>query len=83
MKERERKEQGQPALVCASELSRVPRGTQWEPSRQASLLLSQLQVPFEDGVRRYRQRSPAMALGVADHLWSFQELLISRTPTTS
>jgi hypothetical protein len=42
-----------------------------------------LRLPFEDGVRRYRQRSPAMALGVADHLWSFQELLTSRIPITS
>ena len=41
-----------------------------------------LRLPFEEGVRRYRQRSPAMALGLADHLWSFQELLTSRIPIT-
>jgi hypothetical protein len=35
-----------------------------------------------DGVHRYHQRSPAMALGLTDHLWSFQELLTSRVPIT-
>jgi hypothetical protein len=42
-----------------------------------------LRLPFEDGVRRYQQRSPAMALGLTDHCWSFQELLTSRIPITS
>src|SRR5947209_16917443 len=41
-----------------------------------------LRLPFEDGVHRYRQRSPAMALGLTDHLWSFQDLLTSRVPIT-
>ena len=41
-----------------------------------------LRLPFEERVRRYRQQSPAMALGLTDHLWSFQELLTSRIPTT-
>ncbi len=41
-----------------------------------------MRLPFEDGVHRYRQRSPAMALGLTDHLWSFQELLTSRVPIT-
>jgi hypothetical protein len=41
-----------------------------------------LRLPFEDGVHRYHQRSPAMALGLTDHLWSFQELLTSRIPIT-
>jgi hypothetical protein len=41
-----------------------------------------LRLPSEEGVRRYRQQSPAMALGLTDHLWSFQELLTSRVPAT-
>ncbi len=41
-----------------------------------------LRLPLEDGVHRYRQRSPAMALGLTDHLWSFQDLLTSRVPIT-
>jgi hypothetical protein len=41
-----------------------------------------LKLPSEEGVRRYRQQSPAMALGLTDHLWSFQELLTSRVPVT-
>src|SRR5258708_4503658 len=41
-----------------------------------------LRLPRKDGVRRYRQQSPAMALGLTDHLWSFQELLTSRIPIT-
>src|SRR6266487_2498325 len=34
-----------------------------------------LRLPCEEGVHRYRQQSPALALGLTDHLWSFQELL--------
>ena len=41
-----------------------------------------LRLPLEDGVHRYHQRSPAMALGLTDHLWSFQDLLTSRVPIT-
>jgi hypothetical protein len=41
-----------------------------------------LRLPGGDGVRRYHHRSPAMALGLTDHLWSFQELLTSRVPIT-
>jgi hypothetical protein len=41
-----------------------------------------LRLPLEDRVRRYRLRSPAMALGLTDHLWSFQKLLTSRVPVT-
>ena len=41
-----------------------------------------LRLPAGDGVHRYRQRSPAMALGLTDHLWSLQELLTSRVPIT-
>ena len=42
-----------------------------------------LRLPFEEEGRRYRQQSPAMVLGVTDHLWSFQELLTFRVPITS
>lgn len=42
-----------------------------------------VRLPLEGGVRRYHRRSPAMALGLTDHLWSFQELLTSRIPITS
>jgi hypothetical protein len=41
-----------------------------------------LRLPFEHGMHRYRQRSPAMALQLTDHLWSFQELLTSCIPNT-
>ncbi len=41
-----------------------------------------LRLPVADGVRRYHHRSPAMALGLTDHRWSFQELLITRIPIT-
>ena len=41
-----------------------------------------LRLPGGDGVRRYQRRSPAMALGLTDHLWSFKELLTARVPIT-
>lgn len=41
-----------------------------------------LRLPLTDGVRRYHHRSPAMALGLTDHRWSFQELLTTRIPIT-
>ena len=41
-----------------------------------------LRLPLEDRARRYHRRSPAMALGLTDHLWSFQELLTSRIHIT-
>lgn len=41
-----------------------------------------LRLPAEDGVHRYRHRSPAMALGLTDHRWSFQEVLTTRVPIT-
>jgi hypothetical protein len=34
------------------------------------------------GRRRYEQRSPALALGLTDHLWSFEELLTVPLPLT-
>lgn len=42
-----------------------------------------LRLPLVDGVRRYHHRSPAMALGLTDHRWSFLELLTTRVPITS
>jgi hypothetical protein len=41
-----------------------------------------LRLPAGDGMHRYHQRSPAMVLGLTDHLWSFQELLTARIPIT-
>lgn len=41
-----------------------------------------LRLPVAHGERRYQRRSPAMALGLTDHLWSFQEILVSRVPIT-
>jgi hypothetical protein len=41
-----------------------------------------LQLPLADGRRRYHHRSPAMALGLTDHRWSFLELLTTRLPIT-
>jgi hypothetical protein len=41
-----------------------------------------LRLRIGDGVHRYHHRSPAMALGLTDHRWSFQDLLTSRIPIT-
>lgn len=48
--------------------------------RSHSALRQPLVVP--DGLHCYHYRSPAMALGIADHLWSFHELLTTRLPIT-
>jgi len=42
-----------------------------------------LRLPAGEGLRRYHQRSPAMALGLTEHRWSFQELLTTRLPITT
>ena len=34
-----------------------------------------LRVEVSDGVRRWRYRSPVMAAGLTDHIWSIRELL--------
>jgi len=39
-------------------------------------------LSLDDGVRRYHHRSPAMALGLTDHRWSFLELLTTRVSIT-
>jgi hypothetical protein len=49
-------------------------------SRAHRALRLPLLVP--DGVHRYQHRSPAMALGLTDHLWSFHDLLTTRLPIT-
>jgi len=41
-----------------------------------------LRLPLVDGVHRYQHRSPAMALGLTDHRWSFLEVLTTRVPVT-
>jgi len=41
-----------------------------------------LRLPSGDDLHRYYQRSPAMALGLTDHLWSFHDLVTARVPIT-
>jgi IS1 family transposase len=41
-----------------------------------------LRLPSEVFGQRYQRRSPAMALGLADHVWSWPELLTTRCPVT-
>ena len=43
--------------------------------------LKTLRLPvFEDPKRRWRQRSPAMAAGLTDHIWTVKELLKTVVP---
>ena len=42
-----------------------------------------LRVPSGDGRRRYVQRTPAMALGLADHCWTWTEFLTMHVPITT
>jgi len=37
-----------------------------------------LRLEVNDGVRRWLHRSPAMVAGLADHMWSIEELLSYR-----
>jgi hypothetical protein len=41
-----------------------------------------LRLPVAESMPRYHHRSPAVALGLTDHRWSFQELLTTRLPVT-
>jgi hypothetical protein len=41
-----------------------------------------LRQPVGEGRQRYHHRSPAMALGLTDHRWSFLEVLTTRVPIT-
>jgi hypothetical protein len=42
-----------------------------------------LRVPRVEGRQRYAQRTPAMALGLADHPWSWTEFLTMHVPVTT
>jgi len=39
--------------------------------------LKTLRIEVNDGSRRWQQRSPAMAAGLTDHIWSVKELLMT------
>jgi len=41
-----------------------------------------LRQPIDAPDRRYRQRTPAMALGLADHPWTWTEFLTTHVPVT-
>ena len=38
-------------------------------------LRQRLSEPIALGARRYQHRSPAMAIALADHIWTWEELL--------
>ena len=42
-----------------------------------------LRVPTAEPGRRYRPRTPAMALGLTDHPWTWAEFLTTRAPVTT
>jgi len=42
--------------------------------------LKTLRLPINDGQRRWQQRTPAMAAGLTDHIWSIKELLMTVVP---
>ncbi len=39
-----------------------------------------LKIEIDDGIRRWKQRTPAMAAGVTDHIWTLEELFNVKPP---
>ncbi|MCX6665008.1 MAG: hypothetical protein NT038_02950 [Euryarchaeota archaeon] len=39
-----------------------------------------LRVTVDDGKRKWRQRTPLMAEGLTDHVWTLEELLTFKVP---
>ena len=39
-----------------------------------------LRVRVDDGIRKWKQRTPLMAEGLADHVWTLEELLTFKVP---
>ena len=42
-----------------------------------------LRLPIKEGIKKWKQRTPAMAEGLTDHIWTLEELLSFRTPIQS
>lgn len=42
-----------------------------------------LRVPIEEGNRKWKQRTPAMAEGLTEHVWTLEELLTFKVPVQS
>lgn len=42
-----------------------------------------LRLPIKEGKRRWNQRTPAMAEGLTDHIWTLEELLTFKVPVQS
>jgi hypothetical protein len=40
-----------------------------------------LRIPLVQGQQKWRERTPAMAAGLADHVWTIRELVLFRAPT--
>jgi len=39
-----------------------------------------LRLEIDSGIRKWFQRTPAMAEGITDHMWNLKELLTFRVP---
>lgn len=39
-----------------------------------------LKIEIDDGIRRWKQRTPAMAAGITDHIWTLEELFNVKSP---
>lgn len=39
-----------------------------------------LKIEIDDGIRRWKQRTPAMAAGITDHIWTLEELFNVKPP---
>jgi hypothetical protein len=51
------------------------------PHTSLRVPLSECEMIAETGlIKRWRQQTPAMAAGLADHIWSLREVLLFRVP---
>jgi len=72
------------ALSYSKELEMLKASCAWEDwAYNLTRPVKTLRREVNDGFRRWQPRSPAMAAGLADHIWTVNELLMTVVPPTT